>query len=83
MTDLDTLLQIPFVIRLTTVRNQSGEWVRRAECPELPGCVVESEWAGEAVEALDQRRIALLREWQERDSFDLDPKMSGSSDHLS
>lgn len=62
MNELDTLLNVPFIIRVTTVMNEAGQWVRRAECPELPGCVVEEEWAGEAIEALDQRRVAYLRD---------------------
>src|SRR5262249_44206346 len=41
-----------------------GQWLRRAEHPELPGCVVEAPSAVEALEELErERRRGLRRLW--------------------
>jgi phenylpropionate dioxygenase-like ring-hydroxylating dioxygenase large terminal subunit len=38
-----------------------GEWLRRAEHPELPGCVAEAPSVVEALEALERERLRVLR----------------------
>jgi hypothetical protein len=50
----------PFVIRATSVRREDGEWIRRVECPELPGCAVESHSILEAVDAIERLRIEVI-----------------------
>jgi len=57
---------VPYVLVLESVE-VNGEWVRRAEYPELPGCSAEAPAALEAIERVDQERRRLLRElWSRR-----------------
>ena len=51
---------VPYVLVVESVE-RGGEWVRRAEYPELPGCVAEASSAVEAIEKLEQERRRLLR----------------------
>jgi predicted RNase H-like HicB family nuclease len=48
------------------LRRPDGNWVRRAEYPELPGCVVEAETAVEAVEKLEEAKVRYIVERLER-----------------
>lgn len=52
---------IPYVLVVESVE-RSGEWLRRAEYPELPGCAAEAASATEAIEKLEQERLRLLRD---------------------
>jgi len=58
--DLDYYEAVPYVLVMDSVE-RGGEWLRRAEYPELPGCVVEAPSALEAIEQLEQERVRLLR----------------------
>jgi predicted RNase H-like HicB family nuclease len=54
------LLAIPFVAVVYSVERDDGEWYRRAEYPELPGCAVEAPSAREAMDRLEDMRIEVL-----------------------
>lgn len=58
--DLAYYQAVPYLLVLESVERQ-GEWLRRAEHPELPGCVVEAPSAVEALEKLEQERLRVLR----------------------
>jgi predicted RNase H-like HicB family nuclease len=51
---------IPYLLVMESIE-RDGQWVRRAEYPEL-GCVVEADDAVEAFERLEHARRRLLRE---------------------
>jgi len=45
---------------------RGGQWLRRAEYPELPGCFAEAESAVEAIENLESERRRLIRQMWDR-----------------
>jgi hypothetical protein len=56
---------VPYLLVIESVERR-GEWLRRAEHPELPGCAVEAPSAVEALEALERERLRVLRRlWEE------------------
>lgn len=59
--DLDYYLSIPYVLALETVQLPDGQWVRRAEYPELPGCFADADSAVEAVERLEEEQVRYLQ----------------------
>jgi predicted RNase H-like HicB family nuclease len=60
---LDYYEAVPYLLVIKSVE-RGGEWVRRAEYPELPGCVAEAPSAVEALERLEaERRRVLRRLW--------------------
>jgi hypothetical protein len=63
--DLAYYEAVPYLLVVESVE-RGGEWVRRAEHPELPGCRVEAPSAVEAMEMLEQARRRLLRQLWER-----------------
>jgi predicted RNase H-like HicB family nuclease len=60
--DLDYYRAVPYVLALESVEHADGEWVRRAEYPELPGCAAEAYSAVEAIEKLDLERERILQQ---------------------
>ncbi len=52
---------VPYLVVLESVE-RGGEWLRRAEHPELPGCVAEAPSALEALDQLEQARLRVLAE---------------------
>lgn len=56
---------VPYLLVLESIE-RGGEWLRRAEHPELPGCVAEAPSALEALDRLDGERRRLLRAMWER-----------------
>ena len=42
---------------IASVRRTDGTWVRRAEYPELPGCVAEADSPLDAIDQLDALRV--------------------------
>ena len=56
---------VPYLLVLESVE-RGGEWLRRAEHPELPGCAVEAPSVLEAIEKLEQERRRLLRQLWDR-----------------
>jgi hypothetical protein len=56
---------VPYLLVLESIE-RGGEWLRRAEHPELPGCVAEAPSALEALDRLDGERRRVLRGMWER-----------------
>lgn len=56
---------VPYLLVLESVERR-GEWLRRAEHPELPGCVAEAPSALEALDKLEQERLRVLRQLWDR-----------------
>jgi predicted RNase H-like HicB family nuclease len=63
--DLAYYEAVPYVLVLESVERE-GEWLRRAEYPELPGCAAEAVSALEAIDKLEGERRRLLRDMWER-----------------
>jgi predicted RNase H-like HicB family nuclease len=59
LSDLAYYQTIPYLLVVETVE-RDGAWWRRASYPELPGCAAEAESAVQAIERLEQERVALL-----------------------
>jgi predicted RNase H-like HicB family nuclease len=64
--DLDYYLAIPYLLVLESVEHPDGEWLRRAEYPELPDCVAEAYSAVEAIDKLEVERERIIHELWER-----------------
>jgi predicted RNase H-like HicB family nuclease len=56
---------VPYLLVIDSIERE-GEWLRRAEHPELPGRVAEAPSALEAMEKLEQARRRLLRQLWDR-----------------
>ncbi len=52
---------IAYVLVVESVERE-GQWLRRAEHPELPGCAAEATSATEAIDELERERRRVLRE---------------------
>lgn len=63
--DLAYYEAVPYLLVLESIE-RGGEWLRRAEHPELPGCVAEAPSALEALDRLDGERRRVLRAMWER-----------------
>jgi hypothetical protein len=63
--DLAYYEAVPFLLVVESVE-RGGQWFRRAEYPELPGCFVEAESAVEAIEKLETERRRLIRQMWDR-----------------
>ena len=63
--DLAYYEAVPYLLVIESVERQ-GEWLRRAEYPELPGCAVEAASAVEALEELERERCRVLRQLWDR-----------------
>ena len=64
---------VPYLLVLESIE-RGGEWLRRAEHPELPGCVAEAPSALEALDRLDGERRRVLRRMWERGAPILVPR---------
>ncbi|MCC7367738.1 MAG: hypothetical protein IT306_04915 [Chloroflexi bacterium] len=53
-------LRVPYTMIIASVRRPDGAWVRRAEYPELPGCVAEADSPLDAIDELDRLREAAI-----------------------
>jgi hypothetical protein len=62
---LEEYLSIPYMLVAYSVRRPSGEWVRRAEYPEI-GCTSEGATPLEAIDRLEGQRIRYILERVER-----------------
>lgn len=49
-------LAVPYVLEVSSVRRADGEWIRRAEFPELPGCCAESPSTLRAIDEAERKR---------------------------
>ena len=56
---------VPYLLVLESVE-RDGQWLRRAEHPELPGCAAESPSALEALDRLEEERHRVLRQLWDR-----------------
>ncbi len=56
---------VPYLLVLESVE-RGDQWLRRAEHPELPGCVAEAPSALEALDKLEQERLRVLRQLWDR-----------------
>lgn len=59
--ELSDYLRVPYVAVVYSVETPAGEWIRRAEYPELWGCSAEAPTLREAMEELDRERVRLIR----------------------
>jgi predicted RNase H-like HicB family nuclease len=64
--DLDYYLAVPYMLAVESIEKEDGDWVRRAEYPELPDCYAEAFAAVDAIEKLEERRVQVLKEMLER-----------------
>ena len=78
--DLAYYEAVPYLLVVESIE-RGGEWLRRAEHPELPGCVAESASAVEALERLERERLSMLRRlWQSGEAIPVPrPPLRGSS----
>ncbi len=66
--ELEYYLAVLYLLVLESVRHDDGEWVRRAEYPELPGCAAEAHSAVEAMDLLDAERERIITQlWRSRE----------------
>jgi len=63
--DLAYYEAVPYLLVVESV-DRGGQWLRRAEYPELPGCFAEAESAVEAIENLESERRRLIRRMWDR-----------------
>ena len=63
--DLAYYVAVPYLLVVESVE-RGGQWLRRAEYPELPGCFAEAESAVEAIENLESERRRLIRQMWDR-----------------
>ena len=63
--DLAYYEAVPYLLVMESVERK-GEWLRRAEHPELPDCVAEAHSALEALDKLEQERLRMLRQMWDR-----------------
>jgi predicted RNase H-like HicB family nuclease len=56
----DEHLRVPYTMIIASVRRPDGVWVRRAEYPELPGCIAEAESPLDAIDQLDALRVQTI-----------------------
>jgi len=64
--DLDYYLAIPYMLAVESIEKPDGDWVRRAEYPELPDCYAEAFGAVDAIEKVDERRVQVIKDMLER-----------------
>ena len=58
--DLAYYEAVPYLLVMESVERR-GQWLRRAEHPELPGCAAEAPSAVEALARLEHERLLMLR----------------------
>ena len=63
---LEEYLAVPYILAVESFESPTGEWMRRASHPELPGCTVEGFSAVEVIEKLDELRVRRIMEMLER-----------------
>ena len=56
----DEHLRVPYTMIIASVRRANGAWVRRAEYPELPGCIAEADSPLDAIDRLDLLREEII-----------------------
>jgi predicted RNase H-like HicB family nuclease len=59
-TSLKEALLIPYVLAVESCRTESGEWIRRASYPQLPGCVAEGVDLADVIDELESVKAGVL-----------------------
>lgn len=59
---IEEYLAVPYILCMESFEHPSGEWLRRAWYPELPGAVAEAFSPIEAINKLDETREHIIRE---------------------
>jgi predicted RNase H-like HicB family nuclease len=59
-------LAVPYILVMESFEAPDGTWLRRAEYPELPGCVGIGSGPLEALDKLEQARVRYILEHIER-----------------
>jgi predicted RNase H-like HicB family nuclease len=55
-------LAVPYVMVLESVQGPSGDWLRQASYPELPGCVAQAASPLDAIDRLEEQRVRYIME---------------------
>ena len=63
---LEYYLAVPYVLAVESIELPNGEWMRRAEYPELPDCHAEAFSAVDAIEKVEERRVQTIKTMLER-----------------
>ena len=66
LAELQEYLAIPYVAVVYSVDKGNGEWLRRAEYPELPDCAAEADSADDAMQQLEEERVRILLDFHAR-----------------
>jgi predicted RNase H-like HicB family nuclease len=64
--DLEYYLSVPYMLAVESIEKPDGDWVRRAEYPELPDCSAEAYAAVDAIEKVEERRVQCIKDMLER-----------------
>jgi predicted RNase H-like HicB family nuclease len=59
-------LAVPYVLVVESVQGPGGEWLRRAEYPELPGCMGIAYSPLDALDKLEEARVRIVLDRLER-----------------
>src|SRR5579862_8728079 len=59
---LEEYLAVPYILVMESVEGPDGEWLRRAQYPELPGCVAEAFTPTEALDKLEVARVQYIED---------------------
>jgi len=62
-TDLAYYEALPYLLVVESVE-RGGDWLRRTEYPELPGCAAQAPSATEAIKAVEEERRLLGELWR-------------------
>ena len=55
-------LSVPYVMVMESIEGPSGDWLRQASYPELPGCIAQAATPIEAIDQLERQRISYILE---------------------
>lgn len=60
--ELSDYLRIPYILEASSFQTADGDWMRRAEYIELPGCVAESTSIVDAIGQVEEKKARVLAE---------------------
>ncbi|HLY64439.1 MAG TPA: type II toxin-antitoxin system HicB family antitoxin [Chloroflexota bacterium] len=55
-------LAVPYVMVMESVETPTGDWLRQASYPELPGCSAQAATPLEAIDRLEELRVRYILE---------------------
>jgi predicted RNase H-like HicB family nuclease len=64
--DREQYLRIPYLLVMESFRDVDGIWYRRAYYPELPDAVAEAASPIDALDQLEEKRVAIITDRLER-----------------